>query len=382
MPKPLSPSPSHNKGLTSLLSTIQAEIHLPDPGPLLTCMGTVAANMMSGPPTWMMLVGPPGDGKTVMIMSMAKLERTALLGQFKNSAAFLTWDKGHGVGGVLHQVGSHGMVLLKDYTTVTSLPKEAQKEVKGVLRECYDGTYVRNTGSNGGKHLEWSGKLGAIGGVTPVIDRSADDTAELGERWLFYRTPRKNDYQTTMAALAVDDFATRIELFQHLVVDYFHSIDLTWGNIPRRLTPIEQDHLTKLAITATRLRSIVPRHNITREVIDLPQIEVPMRVAAALRQLYLGLERIGCNEVECWRIVTKVALDCCPALNLVAVKWVLANEGVEGITTALSHHTGVSSSRVGRLVKDLEILGVIRRAPSDDHECGYEVVEEIRKVIC
>jgi hypothetical protein len=39
-------------------------LHLPDARPLLAVLGTVAANRLEGDSIWLLLVGPPGGGKS------------------------------------------------------------------------------------------------------------------------------------------------------------------------------------------------------------------------------------------------------------------------------------------------------------------------------
>jgi hypothetical protein len=45
-------------------------------------------------------------------------------------------------------------------------------------------------GADGARTLRWAGKLGLIGGVTPVIDSEYERYQKLGERFLFYRYPK------------------------------------------------------------------------------------------------------------------------------------------------------------------------------------------------
>ena len=64
---------------------------------------------------------------------------------------------------------------------------DAKAEILGVLREIYDGHYVRRLGTDGGRELEWKGKLGLIFGCTNVIDTHYSVENALGNRFLLSR---------------------------------------------------------------------------------------------------------------------------------------------------------------------------------------------------
>src|SRR5579859_3602690 len=52
-----------------LAANFQRYVHLPDPMPLYVTMGALAANMLTGYPLWLMLIGNSGSGKSLMIKS-------------------------------------------------------------------------------------------------------------------------------------------------------------------------------------------------------------------------------------------------------------------------------------------------------------------------
>jgi hypothetical protein len=55
------------RALSVLILTFKRWLYLPDAAALLAVLGTVAANRMGGDPLWLLLIGPPGGGKTELL---------------------------------------------------------------------------------------------------------------------------------------------------------------------------------------------------------------------------------------------------------------------------------------------------------------------------
>ncbi len=64
---------------------------------------------------------------------------------------------------------------------------ESKAEVLAALREIYDGKWTRYIGTDGGKPLQWTGKLGLVFGCTSAIDTQHSVSDALGNRFLLSR---------------------------------------------------------------------------------------------------------------------------------------------------------------------------------------------------
>jgi hypothetical protein len=165
----LDPPPAHTP-LGRVVATFQRHLHLPDPRALYTVLAAAVANRTPGDPVWLMLVGAPSSGKTELLYPLERLSGVhmhatitvpGLLSGTKPSEA----DSG-ATGGLLRAIGPNGTLVLKDFTSILSMNEKARTELLGALREIYDGHWKRALGVDGGKTLEWHGKLGLLAACT------------------------------------------------------------------------------------------------------------------------------------------------------------------------------------------------------------------------
>jgi hypothetical protein len=179
------------RALEEVVETFREWLHLPDPGALYVALATVVANRLPGDPVWLLLVGASSSGKTEVLVSLAGLaevEPAATLTEASLLSGVPRKDVAAGAsGGLLRKIGEYGILTLKDFGSVLSMHRDARAGVLAALRECYDGSWDRPVGADGGKVLSWRGKLGLVAGVTTVVDRHHAVIDSLGSRFAFYR---------------------------------------------------------------------------------------------------------------------------------------------------------------------------------------------------
>lgn len=353
-------------------------LHMPDPGALYTLLGSVAANLIEGPPVWLMLVGPPGCGKTELLNALIDLPGMYELASISGESAFLSATPkkeraADATGGILKQVGDHGGVVINDFTSVLELGRERLEEVLSVFRETYSGRWRRNVGVEGGRVIEWTGHVAFFGGVTGDIDRRQQVSAALGERWMYYRMregteqPGSNYEAARQALMNSSRNGWRTDL-RGLVSGFFSGLDLEFGKRARRrqLTDAEMVRIIRIGSVAATCRSAVVRDSYTRDIVSVRETECESRIAASLGQLLLGLEIIGVGEKQRWKLIGKVALDSMPQVRRVVVEQARARAADGGVSIAeLKRITGCSDSTVRRAVEDLEVHGVLEQTTVD-----------------
>jgi hypothetical protein len=365
---PNGPDNGHGPGaLAECITTFQKWLHLPDPKIVTTVAAAVAANLIDGDPLWLLIVGPPGSGKTETISPLADLS-------FVHPAATVTPapllsgtpKKEHAKeakGGLLREVGEFGVLLCKDFTSVLAQHRDARAEALAALREIYDGRWDRPVGTAGGIVLSWSGKCGLIGGCTTSIDRHHAVMGTLGERFLFYRVDVEDPGAQARKRLTSRRHET--EMRKDLAEAMATVLDCT-DKEPTPASPVEAEWLVSLAVFAAAARTPVERDGYDREVAVMPASEGPARIAVQLGALRDGLVAVGADTIERFTILHKVAWDAMPTMRRKVLD-ALHNTGWVTRATVMEA-TDIPRSPVERELEDLVLIGLAERRKANDND--------------
>jgi hypothetical protein len=359
------PGPGRDPGaLARCVATFRQWLHLPDPGALYVSLATVAANRAAGDPVWLLIVSPPGGGKTEVIQPLGVL-RDVHQAATLTEAALLSGTPAKernqsAKGGLLRVIGDYGIILCKDFGSVLSMNRDSRAGLLAALREVYDGSWTRHVGSDGGRTLAWSGKVGFIGGCTPAIDSAHAVIGSMGERFILYRLPPVDPDKQVRSALG--HVGREQEMRQALgraVVTVLEGLDAAQLVAPADMATT--DELVSISTLAVRCRSAVERDSYSREVLLIPEAEAPARLALVMLRLLNALLAIGCDRATAWTLVTKAALDSMPAVRRVVLEDLLARESVS-TTSETAERVRYPSTTTRRALEDLAAHGIVERA--------------------
>jgi hypothetical protein len=335
----------------------------PDMGAVEFVLGTVAANLMPGDPVWGLLVGAPSSGKTEIlnaIVGLPNVHPTATLTEPSLLSGTPKREKAKDAkGGLLRVIGDSGIILCKDFGSVINQQKDTQATTLAALREIYDGSWTRHVGTDGGRTLHWSGKVGLVGGCTPAIDRRHAVMATMGERFIFYRLVVEDD--AALARAALEHIGCEAKMRAELaaaVAGLFAGLNFT--REPRPLSEDERKALINLACYIVRCRSAAERSGYTQEIELIPDPEAPGRLTLVLARLLAGLDLIGLDRAEAWRVVQRVGLDSMPALRRKVIDVLAARGTMTTANVALSAAYPTQTAR--RQLEELACYGVVDRA--------------------
>lgn len=354
-------------------------------------MGCLAANFFEGIPVWLMLVGPPGCGKTALLESLMLIPRTRSLQEITGTGSLLSGtgqrDKAKdATGGVLREIGSKGTLVLNEFTSILSMPYEQLNKLLAAFRMIYDGRYTRDIGADGARKLTWGpGKIAAMAGCTESIDDAHKIMSDMGERWIFYRFPESDGYQESLAASKQKQPGQARRNIQEIVSAFFDSLDLGWGHDGsilrerRDLSINESTRIIALSTFATRCRSAVIRDPKDRTVDRIPQAERAPRLTEVLTQVYIGLEAVGLEEGDRWAVIAHLALDCMPQNRRKLLECIVNLKAISAVGSTHAERVGreievtnrtiaelqgscrISMSAMKRVVEDLDIHGIVER---------------------
>jgi hypothetical protein len=312
------PSPAvgaSSSPIEDTLETFERWLILPNRTPVYAMLGTVAANLLPGDPVWLGLVAPPSSAKTELLNSISKLPfvvsvSTLTLASLLSGTPRRQRTPG-ATGGLLRQVSDPGLLCLKDFTSTLTMRPESKSEVLSALREIYDGKWTRYIGTDGGKPLHWTGKLGLVFGCTGAIDTQHSVSDALGNRFLLSRMePGEGQLRWSFRHVGGKTATMRHELAESV-----NRLFAAPRPDPQELSENEIERFERVTELVVRLRGAVERDRYRRELDAIYGAEGPARLGLSLERLLAGLDVLGVERKTAFEVVISVALDSTPPLR-------------------------------------------------------------------
>jgi hypothetical protein len=363
-PEPVEAAAADQQPACSIDDTIavfEKWLILKDRTPVYAMLGAIAANLLPGDPVWLGLIAPPSSAKTELLNSIASLPNVIQAATVTPSGLLSgTPQKQHDKGargGLLRQIGSFGIICLKDFGSVLSMHAETRAETLAALREIYDGNWTRHLGSAGGKTLAWKGKVAIIFAATEVIDTHHAVIGAMGDRFLLSRlkpVAGRKQFDRALKHVGGSISEMRKELAA-AVAQLFNQRRPTASQINEK----ETEAIGKAVALAVRLRGAVARDYRSREIEAIYGAEGTARLGLALERLLAGLETLGMDRNKALNVVTDVALDSVPPLRRSAYNCVCKYHDIE--TAAVAIELGLPTNTIRRVLEDLAAHGLIVR---------------------
>jgi hypothetical protein len=258
-------------------------------------------------------------------------------------------------GGLLREIDGFGIHVLKDFTSILSMNRDKQKILLGALREIYDAAWNRHVGGDGGRKLDWRGKVGLIGGVTSSIDSHHTVMSAMGQRFALYRLAAIDAGAQARRAIEKtgEEQRMRAEL-SGAVSACFDGLDFT---SPPVLSAEDHEWIIALTTLVARCRSAVERHSYSREIELIHDAEAPARLTKMLVQFLRGALLIGVKPQRARGLIIKVGFDCIPPVRRLALE-ALLEQGSPLTTAALAESIGYPEQTARRALQELECHGI------------------------
>lgn len=347
-------------------------------------LASVIGNQMPGRrPIWLMLVAPPSSGKTTALNALIGLKVYNKAGEVVepiHSISDITENSfasgarsSEGETSLLMKMPKGGVMVFKDFTSVLSKNADAKRIVMGQLREIYDGSYVKRTGT--GKDIMWTGKIGALAGVTESVYQHLESLSVMGDRFMLYQVPQPNRRDMLKFKLNQERTGTtediQMPIAKELVHSYMQRAYSNLASVPVTLTPELEDEIIAVADFCTMVRSGIIMNDFSGEIVFVPQPEMPARMfeqMLALGSTFAYMRKLDDPKLddedaltrEDLTLMYKIAFDSIPVTRRIALNYLVKyTSGVE--TSALATKINYPSLVVQKWLEQLNALGVVRR---------------------
>ena len=327
-----------------------------DPDLLDVVFGTVKAHRLAGDPTWMFIIGAPGDGKTETVRAFSEDERIYVLSSLTPGALISGYITDGPDPSLLPKLDGK-ILVVKDFTAVLTMRDESRTEVLGTLRDAYDGEATKAFGT--GETRSYRSRFGMLACVTPVIDRYWGVSAQLGERFLRFRlsTEEREAKVTQALSNTNDEKRMREELSAA-------ALGVLAQNPAVPSVPAETERrLVHLADFVALARSEIARDR--QGVIQyLPAPEVGTRVGKALKKLLMGIAMargVEAVDEDIYRIGLRVAMDTIPSMRALLLKVLWRNREHEKLTKDIGDEAEIPTDTAKTWLDDLRLLSIVQR---------------------
>jgi hypothetical protein len=324
----------------------------------------VLSQFVGDDPLWVHLAGPPGSGKTAILMSLMGLSRVHFASTITAHSLVSGFQvSGGGDPSLIPQL--HGKTfVLKDWTEVTEMPPAVKAEVYSIFRGAFDGTVEKPFGN--GVVRKYTSKFNMVTGVTQSI--FAEMGASLGERFLIYHVIKGVGWSAREAVMAAITNSGRGDEKRQALEDTataFLEVDVE----PEEIPDIPQEMAVRIAALSeltSMLRANVAKDYRSGNVTYRPQHEVGTRLGIQLAKLMKGLALCR-TPVEMHpddlRLVARVAMDSCIGFNLDVVRSLWERDGQT--TAELAEACAIPSTTLAERLRDMVMLGIIRKERTD-----------------
>ncbi len=234
------------------------------------------------------------------------------------------------------------------------MSREVRGEVLAALREVHDGRWVRLVGTDGGRALDWEGRLTIVGAVTTAWDAAHTVVSAMGDRFVLCRldstTQRVSAGRRAIANTGSED-KMRSELAT-AVSDVLAGV----GDTRPALSHHETETLLRAADLVTLSRTAVER-DFRGDVTNAHAPEVPTRFAKQLTQVVRGGVAIGLSHERALRLAIRCARDSMPPMRLAVIDYLAAHP--KSFTADVRRGIDKPHSTVDRELQALHMLGVL-----------------------
>lgn len=340
---------------------------------------------MPGDPIWLMIIGGSSSGKSEIINIVNDVPFVFQISNLTENSFLSGAGRAGDETSLLHQIGTSGVIVMKDFTSILSMRDDKKDVILGQMREIFDGYITKKTGNR--KEVdEWRGKLNFLGGVTDTIYSKTEKSSAMGPRFINYVMPNLNREERLkmlkFASKNANDIKEKRHALQVMVKDF---IDEKIQTIPEKLSEIDDDFNDTLMVLSDFVAlARTPTERDYKGVLNL--INSPEMAPRIYGQFYkLSQYFMYINDQvelsdEHKKLIIKLCLDSLPKQRRVTLRELARYTYVtpKGLGHALRYPT--KTARIW--LEDLNALGVCERTTSGmNGGDGFIINPEYRTIL-
>jgi hypothetical protein len=284
-------------------------------------LAVTAAARLGGDAAWLLVISGSGNAKTETVSSVGALPGTHIVSTIASQGALLsaTSKKSRAkgaTGGLLRKIGDHGVLIIKDFTSLLSTDHRTRLPIMAALREIHDGRWDRNVGADGGQTLTWTGHVCVVGACTTAWDQAHSVVATMGDRFVLIRSDSRRG-RVKAGEHAIKNTGCEETMRKEMAAAVAGLIENMTPPRPRelKLTDDEEERILHAADIVTLARTGVET-DYRGDVIDAHAPEMPTRFAKQLTQIMRGGIAIGMARNAARDLALRCARDSIPQLRL------------------------------------------------------------------
>jgi hypothetical protein len=322
-------------------------------------LATAAVERLDGDPLWTLLVSGSGNAKTETVQALSGAGGV-VVSTITSDGALLSASPRRerakdATGGLLRKLGPTGLLVIKDVTSILSMDRNVRSAVLAALREIHDGCWVRNVGTDGGRTLEWNGRLAIVGAVTTAWDRAHDVIASMGDRFVLLRMDSSTG-RIAAGLRAVGNTGDEPDMRAELAAAVAGVLATVDKGAAIKLTDAEVARILAAANVVTLARTAVD-YDYQGNVIDAHAPEMPTRFAKQLTQIVRGAVAVGMDRDDAMALAIRCARDSMPPLRLSILLDVAAHPASS--TQEVRRRLGKPRNTIDRQLQALHMLDVL-----------------------
>jgi hypothetical protein len=336
-------------------------------------LAAAAVEQLNGDPLWLLLISGSGNAKTETAQALGGIG-AHIVSTISSPGALLSATSSKertkdATGGMLRDIGSRGVIVIKDVTSILSMDRNMRGEVLGALREIYDGQWSRRVGTDGGKTLEWSGRLVVVGAVTTAWDTAHAVIASMGDRFVLVRMDSSKGRQVA-GRQAIGNTGQEVQMREDLADAARRVLENIEPTSAVDMDEHEVNRLLAAADVVTLARTGV-EYDYQGNVIDAHAPEMPTRFAKQLAQIVRGAVALGMNRQKALSLAIRCARDSMPPMRLAIIDDLATHprSPVKDVRQRLAK----PRSTVDRQLQALHMLGVLEVEEEESVYRGRDV---------